>query len=223
MEALIGFWGKEDHRNILTLPPKRLCEDSRLQSGMPAWLALRWYPTLLLFYAAGIAAVAANKSDNLYELMLPSVEDPECFERKPLVVAIGSATRALHDVFKALPDYAQKRHPRSEYLYVFFQPVFDDLFLLGSDYDSAFDCFELLIALEHAFVTSEGGRVWGPPGRFAWKFRQGSRSNPIAAILAESQAGAQWGILKAGFFGGSLEKFKEIMTQYRQSLGNYGW
>jgi hypothetical protein len=224
IQALIGFWGTDHHRITSIFPAKRLGGGVRLHSGMRGWLSLRWYPSILLLYAGGIASVAGNRYDNFYQLLLPPVDDPEVSGQSRLVVAIGSATGVLHDVFKDLPDHAQRRYPRSDYLHVFFQSFFDELLFLGPDYDTVFDRFELLFALEHSYVNSlKGRRLWGPPGRFAWKFHDGDRSNPLASIIADSEAGAEWSVLKAGFFGGSLETFKEIVKEYRQVLVNAGW
>lgn len=224
IEALVGFWGRDDHLNTLVLPAKRLIDGVRSQSGIQGWLALRWYPSVLLLYAGGIAAVAANRYDNLYQLMVPSVSDPEGGGRNRLVFAIGSVDGVMQDVFKELPDHSQKRYPRSEYLYVLFQSFFNELLFLGSDYDAVFDRFELLLALEHAYLNSARGRnAWGPLGRFAWKSHQDGRSGPLATIVADSEAGSDWSVVKAGFFGGSPEKFKEIVKEYRQFLANSAW
>jgi hypothetical protein len=176
-----------------------------------------------MLYAGGIAAVAANRYDKFYELIVPVVNDPEG-RRNRLVLAVGSVADVLQDVFKALPTQMQKRYPRSEHLYVFFQSLFDELLFLGSDYEMVFDRFELLLALEHAYLNSVRGRnPWGPLGRFAWKFHQDENSNPFASLVADSEAGAEWSVLRAGFFGGSLETFKEIVKGYRQFLVNSGW
>ena len=130
MEALIGFWGKRTIGTFL-LCRRNVCVKTGGRNRVCAHgLRLVWYPSFLLLYAGGIAAVASNRYDNLYELMQLSIHDPVSFERNRIIVAIGAASGDLDDVFKALPNYAQKRHPRSEYMYAFFEPVCEGLFSL---------------------------------------------------------------------------------------------
>lgn len=73
-------------------------------------------------------------------------------------------------------------------------------------------------------TTAEGGRVWGPPGRFAWKFSAGFNDNPLAEVMAEvKQAGEAWLPLSAGLFGGSYERFEKIASEYAAFIGRLGW
>jgi len=54
-----GLLGTVEHKEILCLPSKRLASRLQVTSGNGVWIALRWYPILLLTYSTGLAAVAA--------------------------------------------------------------------------------------------------------------------------------------------------------------------
>jgi cellulose biosynthesis protein BcsQ len=226
IQALIGFWGAPDHRGFLSLAPKRICDRLKQQSGSTAWLALRWYPGLLLLYSGGIAAVSANRYDNLRELMLTPVSgiDDSTGVGPTLIRVIAGAMNQLHDAFKVLPGHEKEYTPRSEYLYKFLQPLLDDVLFLSSDYESAFDRFEVLYALEHASrYSGASGSPWGPVGRFGWKAGL-SGFSPLDRVVAEADSeGVSWPPIKAGLFGGSVDRFKEVVSSYSQSIARLNW
>jgi Mrp family chromosome partitioning ATPase len=221
LETLLAFWGERSHENILTLGPKRIAAQVRPESGLTVWLAMRWYPTMLLTYAAGIASVTASKYNNL--LALFSIRVPDNSEERDLVSAMGRAAAELHDAFKNLPDYERHYTPRSDYLFKLLEPVLDTVVFTGSDYENAFDRFELIFALEYVHRSETLlGSVWGPPGRFAWKFR--GNQNPFGQLLDEAKGqGPNWAPLKAGFFSGSQDRFESIAAKYRETISRFGF
>src|ERR1019366_8483932 len=156
IEALLGFWGESTHHSLLALGPKRLTDPLAPTGGNTGWLALRWYPAALLLYAGGVAAVASGRYENLRKLMLAPVAHPFVYsDRQPILIdSVGKAITELLDTFKSLPGHERQYTPRSEYFYRFLEPVLNDLLFLGSDYDNAFDRFEVLFGLEYAYQHS---------------------------------------------------------------------
>jgi hypothetical protein len=233
IQGLLGYWGEGSHRSLLGLGAKRICDQILPQSGLTLWLAYRWYPALLLLYSGGITAVAAGRYENLRDLMLVRVPHPfdGVSAESILIHSVADAMRDMDRLraFNTLPGLERRYTPRSEYLFTFFQPIFDDLLLLGSEYEAAFDRFELLYALEHGHryenqlgTLSEAARFWGPVGRFGWKMAY--REDPIKAIIAEADAeGPSWPPVQAGLFGGSLSRFKEVAAGYRKMLEEIRW
>ena len=69
VQALLAYWGGSSHAQTLALPLKRICDELRPEGGLVVWIALRWYPVLLLLYAGGIAAVAGARYENLRLLL----------------------------------------------------------------------------------------------------------------------------------------------------------
>ncbi len=67
--------------------------------------------------------------------------------------------------------------------------------------------------------------MWGPIGRFGWKYSgRHSEENPFDDLVREAELQkADWGPLRAGFFNGSSERFAEIANGYRELLGGLTW
>jgi len=141
-------------------------------------------------------------------------------------LSIGEAILELErtNVFKRLPGHERHYVPRSEYLFKLLQPILDDLLFLGRDYERYFDRFEVLLALVHADLEKvDGDRIWGPVGRFGWKFRDGV-VDPLKEILVEAERQKEsWGPLKAGLFGGDYSRFETISSEYSKMIAGLNW
>jgi hypothetical protein len=98
----------------------------------------------------------------------------------------------------------------------------DDLLFLGRAYEEIFDRFEVFLALVYVDLTykNPGDHVWGPLGRFGWKYSsRGSRANVYGEIVGEARTlKLQWRPLKAGLFSGSIDRFLEISTIFEEEL-----
>jgi hypothetical protein len=226
IQALLAYWGTDSNRVTLALPMKQICSRLKSVSGVTSWIGLRWYPALLLLYIGGIAAVAAEKYDNLRTLLQASIPDPEhSSDRVTLIRSISNALQDFKDAFKIIPGHERNYNPESEYLFKLLKPKIEDLLFWGDEYESHFDRFEVLFALEHAeqYASEEFGRLWGPVGRFGWKFKRGP-SDPFHQVLSEAEAqGDSWPPIVAGLFKGSSSRFKEIATEYSQLVARLGW
>ena len=222
---LIAFWGNGNHREILKLPASRLAGQLGRESGNSGLISLRWYPILLLIYSAGISAVAGNKYENLYTLFHTDILDPSG-EQNNLLLALYEGLENVVNAFKLIPEHDRLYVPRSEYLFKLLQPLLDDLIFTGSGYEPSFDQFEVLLALEYAHVFSKKwNRLWGPIGRFGWKYScRIEESNPLHQIIKQAELqGNSWLPIKAGFFDGSIERFKEISLGYSSLVARQGW
>lgn len=227
LTSCLSYWGEVEHRTILQKILSRATDDLQLESGTVVWLALRWYPLMLLTYAAGIAAVSARKFGNLHSLLtVASASRHTSSETTELLLSLGEAISELHDAFKKLPGHERNYVPRSEYLFKLLQPDVDDLFFIGREYEQAFDHFEVLVALAHAdLYKQKHGRVWGPIGRFGWKYSsQGHRENPLKDIIGEAQRmGSAWPPLEAGFFGRDTARFLEVAGALEEGMKSLNW
>jgi hypothetical protein len=188
---------------------------------------LRWYPVLLLLYAGGIAAVAAGRYAHLRQLLGVSIHHPaQLGARTTLIGGVHAGLREIDSAFKVLPGLENHFTPRSDYLFALLRQPLDDLFLLGSDYEDYFDQFEVLSVLQYAHeqAAKSGGRIWGPFGRFAWKFGMGDQSSPLHVVVAEAEAsGDAWEPLTAGLFQGSLQRFRDTAAAYSTDVSGRGW
>jgi hypothetical protein len=143
-----------------------------------------------------------------------------------LTLSIGEAILELERIgaFKQLPGHERHYAPRSEYLFKLLQPMLDDLLFLGRDYEHYFDRFEVLLALVHADLEQvERSHIWGPVGRFGWKFGN-QDANPLREIIEEAKKQKEsWGPLKVGLFGGDYSRFSSISDEYVKSISRLAW
>jgi hypothetical protein len=188
------------------------------------YLATRYYPALLLLYSGGIGAVAGQQYENLRDLMLSPVRlYNESADVRPILIRpVTEQMLELEriEAFKQLPGLERRYAPKSDYLYDLLRPLLDDLLLLGSEYDAAFDRFEVLYALEYCnqYERNDPYRFWGPIGRFGWK-RQ-----VLQDVVKEAEtAGATWAPLQAGLCNGSFERFKVLAEALSGLIRNVNW
>jgi hypothetical protein len=227
ISCYLAYWGKREHLPILRTALTRLTDRLESNSGQRIWLALRWYPMILLLYSAGISALAADNYENLSAMLLTRVGSSRFQEiSTELTLSIGGAILDLEreNAFKQLPGHERHYTPRSEYLFKLLQPMLDDLLFLGRDYEKYFDRFEVLLALVHADLEQvERSHIWGPVGRFGWKFKNPD-VNPLKDIMDEAERQKDsWGPLNAGLFGGDYSRFKNISDEYVKRISDLPW
>lgn len=205
VEAIVCRWGTRASLESATLAVTRLCSEIEAGGGRIGWDASQWYPVLRIVYAGGVAAVAGGRYDALRALTHVSVQ--AAHEGGGLVTAMTAESGDGTKAFKLLPDLERHYVSCSDYLHATLEPLLIDVLFLGSDFERAFDRFELLYAIEWAHVM---GLVWAPIGRFGFKEIR-SDSSPLARILREAGlAGDAWPPLAAGLCGGSIDRFKAI-------------
>lgn len=221
--TLVARWGNPEHQPILERIISRLADGNEITGGKVVWLGLRWYPILLLMYSGGIAALSSQNYTSLATMFNTRLGDH--VSGKGTQDAISATVSGIlevdqHEMFKRLPGYERNYVPRSEYLFKAIQPTAEDLLFLGKSYEDLFDRFEIFYALTYADSEEKKSRhFWGPPGRFAWKASRGHHGNPYAALLEEAgRAEGAWPPLHAGFFGGSIDRFKEVAQRYEAEL-----
>jgi len=219
---LLARWGDVEQLLVLEKLFVRLAEADKGSSGLVVWINVGWYPIQLLMYAAGIAALSAQR----YQALKVSLQTPVGLhgyanKKAPLVTAVLDKVADLHDVFKTLPGYERNFVPRSEYVFKALQPPLEDLLFLGKSYEDLFDEFELFLAL--SFMDANDGD-WGPPGRFGWKNRHSAEDNPLEQLAQHAAAeGKDWGVLQAGLFQGSETRFQAVVGKLRELIRQLRW
>jgi hypothetical protein len=227
LTVLLVTWGGNDHRPIIEKVIARLGEANIGLEGQVLWLRLATYPLLLLTYSAGIAAVASGNYSNLATVLFTPVPAGTVRERQePSLVHVVEEFLEIErmSAFKGLPGFEKRYVPRSDYLFGMLQPPLEDLLFLGSSYENLFDRCEMILALVFAdFLKEKRGRVWGPPGRFAWK-QYHTEPSPLSTLIAEAERdGREWPPLVAGLFGGSVERFSSLARDYMGFIAKLGW
>ena len=227
ISCCLAYWGKQEHLPVLRTALTRLTDRLEPKSGQRIWLALRWYPMILLLYSVGISALAADNYNNLAAMFLTRVGNSRSIgSSTELTLSIGEAILEIEriEAFKQLPGHERHYAPRSEYLFKLLQPMFDDLLFLGRDYERYFDHFEVLLALVHADLEQvERSHIWGPVGRFGWKLKDPD-ANPLKDVIDEAERQKEsWGPLHAGLFGGDYSRFENISTEYVKLVSSLNW
>lgn len=220
IQVLLSYWGSKEQKQNYLLALRRLANVNIKLHGRVIWIFLRWYPIVLLFYYSGVSAVAGNNYQKLFELVNQIVISPTQSQNK--VTLIQAITKALSspngDPFELVCENKNLSAPRSEYLSKLLQVKINDLLFLNSEYESTFDRFEVLLAIEYAHQTTgeSPDRVWGPVGRFAYTHYS---SQPLNLIINEAENfRSSWAPIKAGFFGGDYKRFKMISNKFKERI-----
>ena len=229
--ALISRWGERDHRPILEKILARIGEVHETGSGLVLWLGLRWYSVNLLLYTGGIAALASSNYANLHSILTTTIQKSGSLNENialilPTIEGRLEVTRTKG--WKLVPGHEKNYVPESEYAFKETQPMVEDLFFLGKSYEDLFDRFEMLMSLTYAHLDWDGGvasNVWGPAGRFWWKYSSSrAGSNPFSQLRQEAASFKErWEPLRAGFFDGSYARFEALVTGYEKTLQGLRW
>jgi uncharacterized caspase-like protein len=221
---LLSKWGDKEQLLLLEKIFIRLAEADKGSAGLIMWIRLNWYPIMILMYSAGITALANKKYDVLKIVLQTTayVESVGHSGQQTMVVSIGTNMSELSEAFKWLPGQEKKYVPRSEHLFKILQPTLEDMLFLGRSYESLFDAFEVMFALVYSDIT---GLDWGPPGRFAWKYRSPFNDvNPFNQIVDEAKKEQEkWGPIRASLFDSSINKFIKVSDSYREILKRLSW
>lgn len=224
--ACVSQWGRTSHLATLQKSIARSCDRLESTGGLSVWLALRWYPLLIELYCSGIAAVDARRFDSLAAIFGTTLQTSD-FQRTSgsFVEAASMAVLELNrsNVLKQIPGHERNHTPLSDYLLKILQPKLDDALFLGKNYEAAFDTFEVYFALCAADARLVNGEdAWGPIGRFGWK--RGRQNSPFERVVKEATVQkSEWAPLRAGLFGGDVERFKKVSDQFAQILGRLNW
>ncbi len=220
---LISRWGDSQQQLLLQKAISRLSDGIEQQGGLVVWLGLRWYAIEYLMYGAGISAIASENYTALSRLFNAPVGQPSTGSSSTAAAAAvvsGMASADISEVFKMLPNFERHYTAKSDYLLGRMQPSLEDQLFLGREYEEHFDAFEILYALVYADARqSRGERLWGPIGRFGWKYGRGRGKSPYDAYVERASAlGERWPALQAGFFGGSSARFKDVATRFKTDI-----
>ena len=195
---------------------------SYMGSGNEDLLHLRRYPALRCLYAGGIAAVYQQRWDTLRTLTLDATTTYRHYGPLPMATALDywSMFRNLRTA-RFLP--ARHDIPVSHYLFETLREVLRGAVPVDHEYETAFDRFEYMLGLIIEDTRSqqpEGGRTGDAPVGYFIRYRHSTHTPPVwERIKSEAeQAGADWGPIRAGIFGGSIERFAAAEETYRNHV-----
>jgi len=226
MLAALSYHDAGENSHLLTRCIERLVSVPR-RNGLDVLLDLQYYPALLLTYASGVSALAAKRFRNLAAILQePKYRDQVHGEKRFAIyeVHVGSVFAQTYK-WVPRPNAEREYTPVNNYLFDLLRPLLHDYLSDDMRYEETFDTFEYLLALTYMDLVRE---TWAPIGRFGWRYRHGEtwERSPLAEFArVELEKGVDSELLRAGFFGGSVDRFKEIVQTHRDWLqkATRGW
>ena len=214
-----AYWLEDGATGILERSHQRAANPDERRGGTTYLISLQRYPALLLFYATGIACVAAKKYQSLQNLLVrPSVRE---FGRelKPFYEGMICMNVMEENVAKLLSGQERKYTPVQNFLVDDLREVLREYAPEQEAYEDLFDRFEYFLGLTYASLTSESfeqDTLWGPVGRFGWRRRVVRNGLYLPSIIDEEieQEGEAWAPFRSGLFGGDLEICKQKKKKY---------
>ena len=201
------------------------------QAGLTIFINLQHYPTYLLNYSIGIAALEAENYNVLHSLLTkPQSNENGRQETALQLLQIWNVFGSDATKFVPTPeDNIEYYTPVNNYIFDFLIEQLKNLIPDPAKFEEIFDIFEYLSGLTYVdqfFPDLSNSRLHGPVGRFKWKYRLyglAEKQSPIEKFFQSGiSQGNNWNLLKAGFFNGSVERLTACKTAYDAYLNTVG-
>ncbi|MFZ5909608.1 MAG: SIR2 family protein [Chloroflexota bacterium] len=201
MAVVGGFWGNHNLAECFTKALERLTDFLDGYSH-GVWTNLRLYPSLIMLYSTGLAALAAQNYEMLVAVLIRAQDRSIDREPKPLILSLSPAQVMETNIARQLPNHERQYFPVSEHLFQILAAPLKEFLPNSRDFEETFDRLEFFCALAVADLGSEFSRHWLPMGRFGWKYQNGGVHISKKIQLEIERDGENWLPLKSGF--GSL-------------------
>jgi hypothetical protein len=213
------YWGNETHLPLWTDCVQRVSNLTAEGGGYVYLVKLRKYPALVLMYAAGVAAVAAENYVSLAALLTKPQVRNDVGKRQPICSEIYPIGVMQTDVGQLLRGMDRHFTPVSDHLYALLRDEMREYKPADEEYQRAFDRFEYFLGLVHADLNRgewDPGKWWGPVGCFGWRGRNLMHQSGVRKETQDEldALGKDWPPIAAGLFGGSFEQAKEAKTKF---------
>ena len=213
------FYGNGKHNQIWGNAIKLMSELDKRVSGSEDLIKLQLYPSCLLFFAAGVAAVAGDNFAAVRFLLREARLD-----RAPMEARDEGFTASLVPglIIRMRGSYldriALRNTPASDRVFEVLREPLRALISSDQRYDACFERWEYLLTL--VYFDHPEGEVWAPIGRFGWiSKRLGGLDMHVSTLLAkENQAlKEEWAPIKAGLFANSAT-FQKLNNAYIEKI-----
>lgn len=224
IQALLGFWGTSRQEQLFYFPIRSIAFELKNDKSNMHIKAAKLYSITLLFYYAGISAIASESYDKLLKLFMLWLPNPIHSHEKISIYQIieflnGPRTTFYHEAL----GYHHHKVPMSEHLFNHTREKFQSIFNFGSAFENYFDLFELLYSLN--YIDQNYGpkleNVNPPIGRFGIIE---DASDPYQTLVKEAEHfKGDWPVLMSGFFGRDYKRFKQVSDALEVPLKNFRW
>jgi hypothetical protein len=213
------YWGDHHHLKLWVDCLERIADLPGGKGGSAPMLNLRRYPALLVFYGAGIAAVAAGKYQTLDTILTKSKVSAGSIGREKVAACIELYPGKVIEKGTAqeFPGLKTSHAHMNSYLFDRLRQTLREYIPKDEDYEDKFDRFEYLLGLVHAdsIQSPHGGGWFGPVGRFKWRNEYNPESGVIYKIGKElGLDGADWAPLRGDLFDGSFDRAKTAKANF---------
>jgi hypothetical protein len=226
------YWGEQKYEYLWVKSLERIANPSGTRSGQGMfWLKLKRYPALLLVYAGGIAALAAEKYDTFAALLtkvrVVDIDGYFGFGEQPLVLLVYPDIIIDRDQAQLLPDMGSYT-PINNHLFQVLREPLREFLPQDTHYRKCFDRFEYLLALVFADLHQkllQTDEFSGPIGCFGWRYPRRSLDQIFLSEIG-LEAGAvdqNWLPLKAGLFNGSAERYQTVKAGFDEWFKKVTW
>ncbi|WP_263359620.1 SIR2 family protein [Acidicapsa ligni] len=212
----VAYWGDQSSLRLLTSVVERLMVTGTGFNGTTGWLDLQLYPAALVFYAAGLGLLAAERYEGLRFLTRDFRTSAVDLNRR---VGLALPRLGLQGILDkdTLNRILGKNFyvPYSERVHGLFSAVVAKQLPGVQDFDDLFDFFEFLgsLIVTDDRMASDEGWVCGWFGK--WAFRDSLGKNVRTTMKADrDRLGVDWPIVKAGIFA-NLERFDEVHERHK--------
>jgi NAD-dependent SIR2 family protein deacetylase len=221
--SVITHFDRGNHINEPVRALNRLLQKPKT-NGLVALVNLQLYPAYLMMYSAGISALESGNFTHLNAILTKPIYTSHRGSEAALMVL-----NWLHifpqnaDKLIDIPNAKNLKMPVSDYMLIRVQEQLKPLIPDTKRLEDLFDIFEYLCGLTYVDLDQEKDkeRVWGPCGRFVYKYYdwRSGEPNPMKSFFDDGLSqGDNWPLLKAGFFNGSAERFRECRVLYEEFL-----
>lgn len=225
--ACIAYWGSEKNKSVLIKVIQRTFENySDNMGGNLFLISLSGYPSIMMTYIVGVSCVESGRYDSLKDILYSEITTERGQSYLASLVSKFICKINETEIFKRIENLERRYTPLSDYLSPEIQPLLDDIFFVGKRYDECFDTFEILLAWVVADLNiQKGHNLWGPVGRFAWKWQRSHGADQYTILERSAlEQRDNWPPIKAGMFGGDFSRLEVVMTGYRTDLmANLHW
>ena len=185
-------------------------------NGITGWLSLLLYPAALVFYAIGLAILAAGRYEGLRLLTRDFRTGAADLNKRNGLALPRLGLQGILDKDTLNRALKQRSYvPFSVRVYNLFLSMFAQQLPGVQDFDVLFDQFEFLGALvvTDDRMASDQGWVCGWFGK--WAYRDAYERNVRMTMKADrDRLGPEWPFVKAGIFA-SLERFDEVYERHK--------
>ena len=221
MATIGGRWAEEEHYQVWQRALQRLGSNEST-GGVRFWIELKKYPTTLLLYALGLAAVEASRFRFLGKLLGTVIHRGH--EEDLAAVRIFPPCCLFYEgghVMRILEGMDRRHAPLNDWIHDTLRPYAERIIPDDNRYTRVFDKLEILMALGCAHKDPDE-RYWAPPGAFGYRDDNRNRiMREIEESLASMHDESQY--VTSGIFGATAEECNQGLTKLKEFIPKLRW